>query len=118
MRKALIAFAAIGVLAVCSVFALAAPSFAAGGQTGMLSGRIVDASSAPISGADVTISAPTGRYTAHTDGKGRFRIIGADVDTYTLNVKKDGYTGVSQAGIAVLGDQTVDLGVITLQRSS
>jgi hypothetical protein len=109
LRKALLSLALMG--------ATIAPAFAAGGVTGILSGTVVDAGNGAVSDADIMIAAPSGRYKAHTDTKGRFRILGADVDTYTFIVQKPGFQEIVQPGIAILGDQTTELGTITLQKS-
>jgi hypothetical protein len=117
LRKALFSFAAIGAFVFCALLMNTVPGFAAGGQTGIVSGTVVDANNAAVAGADIMFNAPSGRYTAHTDGHGRFSILGANVDTYTVTVQKDGFVRMSQPGIDVLGDQTTDLGKITLQKS-
>jgi hypothetical protein len=117
-RKALLSLALIGAFVLCTLMMNIVPAFAAGGQMGMLSGTVVDAGNTAVANADILLTAPTGRYRAHTDAKGKFKILGADVDTYTVTVQKDGFLKVMEPGVAVLGDQTTDLGTITLQKSS
>jgi outer membrane receptor protein involved in Fe transport len=95
-----------------------APAYAAGGQNGNLSGVVVDATSkAGVAGAKITIASPSGRYTATTDGGGRFTINGATVDSYTLSVEAPGYEAYSSPGITIQGDGTVSLGSIPISKT-
>jgi hypothetical protein len=103
---------AAGALALGTLFLPAAPSLAAGGQRGIISGTVVDASNAPVSDSEVLLAGPNARYKAHTDERGRFNLIGVLVNTYTLTVRKDGAVKIHQPDIAVIGDQTQDLGTI------
>ncbi len=107
-RKQFLALAAGAALTLATV----APAFAAGGQTGAIRGTIVDGSNVALAGADVQLQGPNGRYTAHTDSRGKFSLIGVLADTYTLTVRKDGTVRISQPGVGVSGDGTVDLGTI------
>lgn len=116
-RKRFLSLAAFGALALGSLLAHSVPSFAAGGQTGIVRGAIADPGGAPVPSADVTLNGPNGRYTAHSDGRGKFVLIGVLSDTYTLTVRKDGAVRISQPGIGVTGDQTLDLGTIMLPTS-
>jgi hypothetical protein len=109
LRKALLSLALIG--------AFVEPAYAAGGQTGILSGTVVDATNSAVPNADILVAAPDGRYRAHTDAKGKFQILGADVDTYTITFQKGGFKNVVETGVPVIGDQTTDIGTITLQKS-
>ena len=111
-RKRLLSLAAGAALTLSALASVATPAFAAGGQTGVIRGTVVDASNAALSGADVMLAGPAGRYTAHTDGHGKFVLIGVLADTYTLTVRKDGTVRISQPGVGVVGDDTVDLGTI------
>jgi hypothetical protein len=111
-RNRFLTLAAAAVLALSTLPSLAAPAFAAGGQTGVIRGTVVDGSNAALTGADVMLNGPLGRYTAHTDTHGRFALVGVLADTYTLTVRKDGTVRVNQPGIGVVGDNTVDLGTI------
>jgi hypothetical protein len=112
-RKHFLTLAATAALALSTIASVAAPAFAAGGQTGVIRGTVVDGTTnSALTGADVTLTAPTGRYTAHTDSHGKFVLVGVLADTYTLAVRKDGTVRVSQPGVGVVGDDTVDLGTI------
>jgi hypothetical protein len=110
-RKRFLTLAA-GALALSTLFFPAAPSFAAGGQRGLIRGMVVDASNEPVSGSEIVLTGPNGRYTARTDERGRFTIIGVLVNSYTLTVRKGGNVKINQPDIAVIGDQTQDLGKI------
>lgn len=90
---------------------------AAGGQTGNVSGTVIDAQTkAPVVGAAVTLAAPSGTYAAKTDGRGFFSILGVSVDTYRLSVERQGYETLMQSGVTVIGDQTLELGSVALQK--
>ncbi len=111
-----IALSLLAFVAICATSA--APTFAAGGQTGNLQGTVVDATSnAPIANATITASAPAGSFVGHTDGKGFFSILGLNVDTYTVSVQAQGYQAVSLAGTTVPGDQILNLGTIRLTKA-
>jgi hypothetical protein len=91
------------------------PAFAAGGSNGNIHGSLIDGTSkAAITGAKVGIASPSGSFTATTDGNGRFSVDGLPVDTYILTIQAQGYDVYSQAGVTILGDQTVDLGQIAI----
>src|SRR5450759_1755541 len=93
------------------------PTFAAGGQTGNLQGLVVDsAARSPISGAAVTAVSPSGRYSARSDARGRFAIIGMTVDTYSVTITLAGYEPFTLSGVNVLGDNTVNLPAEPLQK--
>jgi Carboxypeptidase regulatory-like domain len=111
-RQRLLSLAAIATLALAAFHA--APALAAGGQRGTITGTIVDASDAPVPDADVTLAGPGGRFTAHTNARGKFTLLGVLTETYTLTVRCSGTVRVNQPGIGVIGDQTVDLGKIVL----
>jgi hypothetical protein len=104
-------------LVLCFGVSVAAPAYAAGGQTGNLSGQILDNdSSAPISGATVAAVSPSGSGSSKTDGQGRFSILGLPVDTYTVSVEAQGYEAYAQTGITVTGDQTLALGSVKIAK--
>lgn len=93
-------------------------TLAAGGQTGNLSGIAREAGTRlPISGAAVDLVSASGRYKATTDTRGFFQITGATLDTYSLSIQKSGYESYLQEGITLSGDQTVDLGQVSLSKS-
>ena|ERR1700761_272825 len=100
----------VAVLALATI----APAHAAGGQRGTIAGIIIDANKQPVAGASITLVSPSGRYSAKTDGNGKFRVMGVDVDTYDVRVHKDGYADADMPGVDAVGDETQDVGTITL----
>jgi hypothetical protein len=103
-------------LASALLISTAAPAFAAGGTSGVITGHVVDAGGQAVAKADVTLRSPSGRYSAHTDDRGRFIIVNVPVDSYTLDVHKDGFRDRSLADVELIGDQTADVGNIGLTR--
>jgi hypothetical protein len=101
-------------LAFAFVATTVTPSLAVGGQTGTVSGTVVDTAGHPVSNASVSIASPSGSYQATTDTSGRFSITGVVVDTYALSISKQGYELFQQAGVTIPGDQTVALGSLTI----
>jgi len=89
------------------LFAFLSPSYggAAEATTGTLVG-VVATDSGPIAGARVTMTSPSGVYSASSDARGRFDILGIVADTYTASVHATGYQPVSRAGITILPGQT------------
>ena len=84
-----------------------APQVARAAITGQIAGTVTDqVSRAPLPGATVIARSAGGRYTAITDARGAFALIGVAPDTYTLSVTKAGYTASAEAGITVLADNT------------
>ena len=103
-------------LAFCAL--CAPPVFAAGGQNGNINGQVVDQTTgAPIVGARIGVVAPSGKYQATTDAQGRFAILGAIADTYTVSIEAQGYEPVSQTGVTVIGDQNLSLGALRLSKN-
>jgi hypothetical protein len=113
-RQRLFAFTAIGAAALCSVLSHAAPSAAA--QPGVIYGKVVDSWNAGMAGVSITLTAPSGRYSTQTNGKGEFAIVGVSADTYTLIVRKNAIVEVNAPGIGVAGDQITDLGTISVRQ--
>ncbi len=110
VRAALSVFALLAI-----VLSITTPSFAAGGQTGGLSGTVTDSDThAPIAGASVTAASPTGTFKTTTNAAGFFTILGMPVDTYTLSIETQGYQAATQTGVTLTGDQTVGLGQVRL----
>lgn len=109
-------------LSLCAIFAIfaasAMPSFAAGGQTGSITGTVVDsATKAPVVAAKVTAASPSGSYRTSTDSAGRFSILGMNVDTYLLTIEVAGYEAQQLTGVTVTGDQVVGLGTIVQNKA-
>ncbi len=116
--RASLARAAISlILALAFSFGIASPAFAAGGQTGNLNGVLVDAATHNVvANARITAASPSGRNTATTDAHGFFSLIGLPVDTYTISVEATGYETVTLQGVTVQGDQTVNLGNVSISK--
>lgn len=93
------------------------PVLAAGGQFGNLNGTILDAAShAPIAGASISAKSGSGSYTATTDARGFFSILGMSVDSYTVIVSAHGYQEQSITGVVVFGDESDTIGKVSLQK--
>lgn len=93
-----------GLLAACCAALLATPSFA---QTGRVGGTIRDAEGQPIKGATVTAENPQATpssFTATTDEKGRYSIIGLRAGAWTFKAEAPGYAPMSgRAQVATIG---------------
>jgi len=82
----------------------ALPAFA--GTTGGLHGRVTDtASGAPIADATVSVTSPSQTETQKTSASGAYQFISLAPDTYTLTVRKDGYSIDQIPGITIISDQ-------------
>src|SRR4051794_33169659 len=80
-----------GVAAAILVFAFAATAFA---QTGRVGGQVKDEAGQPIKGATVTAENPSASpssFTATTDDKGRFSIIGLRTGQWTFTAQAPGF---------------------------
>ncbi len=94
------------------------PSFAAGGQTGNINGSLIDGTTqAVIAGARVTVSSPSNSASTTTDSHGFFGFIGLPVDTYNISISAPGYDVFNLGGVTVQGDQTVNVGSITIRKA-
>ncbi|MBV8531985.1 MAG: TonB-dependent receptor, partial [Candidatus Eremiobacteraeota bacterium] len=81
-------------------------TWALAGVTGNVAGTVKDTSGAPIAGAEVQAVSPSMTRTATTDAGGHFVILSLAPDTYTVNLNKSGYQGISFPGLVVFADQT------------
>ncbi|MBV9278141.1 MAG: carboxypeptidase regulatory-like domain-containing protein, partial [Candidatus Eremiobacteraeota bacterium] len=70
-------------------------TWALAGTTGGLGGNVYDERNAPVVGASVTATAPSGTATTTTDASGHFVFLSLNPDTYTVSMKKDGFNPVS-----------------------
>jgi hypothetical protein len=99
-------FFCAAVLAVIAIV-LILPEKVSAALTGQVSGTITDGvTHAPISGAKVVATSPSGTYSALTNARGVFSLIGVAPDTYTFTFEKTGYAVVTVPGITVLPDDT------------
>ncbi len=97
------------------IFSLTTTSFAAGGQFGNLNGTVVDShTKAPIAGATVVAIAGSGTYSAVTNARGFFSILGMNADTYSVSISAVNYERQSITGVVVFGDQTTALDTVGL----
>ena len=86
--------------------------FVAVQDSGTIVGTVKDkATGAPLSGAAIAVEGA--RWSATTDGAGRYRITGVEAGTYTIRARYIGYAPLS-ASVRVLagGDQTVDFPLV------
>lgn len=87
--------------------------------SGVIRGTVTDKDSKkPLSGVAVVATAPGGKYTATTDQRGVYALLGVQPDTYALSFSRAGYTSASEPGITVLAGslQTFDVALTaTLQ---
>jgi Carboxypeptidase regulatory-like domain/TonB dependent receptor len=95
----------IGMALVIALLASIAAPTLADTTTGNISGTVT-ANGQPVSGVLVTAVAPSGRYTARTDAKGFFGIVGVTPDTYNISFTRDGYTAGAVNGVTVNPTQT------------
>ncbi|MBV8726967.1 MAG: TonB-dependent receptor, partial [Candidatus Eremiobacteraeota bacterium] len=84
-------------------------TWALAGTTGGLGGNVYDERNAPVVGASVTATSPSGTASTTTDTSGHFVFLTLNPDTYTVSIKKDGLNPVSQGGVTVFADNTVQL---------
>ncbi|MGP6158520.1 MAG: carboxypeptidase regulatory-like domain-containing protein [Vulcanimicrobiaceae bacterium] len=82
--------------------ATARPVLAAEATTGAIIGSVSDASGKPVAGARIAAASPSGTYSATTDARGRFSILGVVSDTYTISAEAPGFQSVTQGGVTVL----------------
>ncbi len=95
-------------------------TWALAGVTGGLTGSITDAdTSAPVGGAQVTVTSPSQSATTTTDAAGHFGFLTLAPDTYTITVLKTGYQPESVPGQVVFADtvQSVPVRVLKTLRT-
>jgi hypothetical protein len=80
----------------------AAPGLSAESTTGTIVGTVDDAAGRPVANARIVASAPSGRYPAVSDARGRFSLFGLIADTYAISVAAPGYQATSRDGVTVL----------------
>ncbi len=93
-------------MALVTVFvaSIAAPALA-DTTTGNIQGTVT-ANGQPVAAVAVVAVAPSARYTATTDAKGFFSLVGVVPDTYTVSFTKTGYGEASVNGVTVNPSQT------------
>jgi hypothetical protein len=95
--------------ALLALFALAGPIDAAEATTGTLVGSVLTAAGRPVPSARVAAVSASGRYTAVTDARGRFTILGMAPDTYLVSTDSVGYEPAARSGVTVQPGQTQQL---------
>jgi hypothetical protein len=81
------------------------PAGAAESTTGLIVGTVTGVSGVAIANATVKAVAPSGRYSAVTDARGRFVVLGVTPDTYVVSVEATGYEAATQSDVRVLSGQ-------------
>ena len=94
------------------------PTLAVGGINGSIRGTLIEPkANAPVSGAAVAATSPSGTYKATTDSGGHFQFLQIPTDTYVLSFEKQGFDPTTLTGVTVIGDSTVDLGSVKFQKA-
>ncbi|MGB8908576.1 MAG: carboxypeptidase-like regulatory domain-containing protein, partial [Candidatus Cybelea sp.] len=70
-------------------------TWALAGVSGNITGVIKDSSGAPVAGVQVQAISASMNRTATTDAGGHFVFLSLNPDTYTINLNKEGYQGIS-----------------------
>jgi hypothetical protein len=73
--------------------------------TGLITGTVTNENGTPVPNAAVSAAGPSGRYSAVTDSRGRFVILGVVPDTYVVSVEAPGYEAANQTAVRVLTGQ-------------
>ncbi|HEX4013987.1 MAG TPA: TonB-dependent receptor [Candidatus Cybelea sp.] len=72
--------------------------------TGAILGTVSTTARAPIAGARVRATSPSGRFAATTDDDGRFTMLGVAPDTYAVSVEANGYETANATAIVLPGE--------------
>jgi hypothetical protein len=78
---------------------------AAEATTGLFAGTVAAAGGLPIPNAKISAVSPSGRYSAVTDARGRFAILGIVADTYVVTAEAPGFQPAVQAELRVFSGQ-------------
>jgi hypothetical protein len=91
--------------------AIAATASFAQTPTGEISGTVVDASGAIVSGAKVTVTNPAtnSQRLAESNNQGLFNVPALQPGTYNIRVEKQGFAAQSQNGITLQTSQVISL---------
>ncbi len=103
--KSLLRAMALFALIAAPVITLAPPSEAAEATTGLIVGTITMENGEPLAGATVSAASPSGRYSAVTDARGRFTILGIVPDTYVVTAQLEGYESATERDVTVISGQ-------------
>ncbi|MBV8584204.1 MAG: TonB-dependent receptor [Candidatus Eremiobacteraeota bacterium] len=98
--------------------ALAFMARAAAATVGSIHGVVVDATSRhPLAGVKIELLSPSGGYSATTDARGFYSIVGIIPDTYALIADAAGYRPFSEPGITISQDTNVAIDAALLRAS-
>lgn len=94
------------------------PAAAQTPQTGLIQGRVVDSTGAPVPGAEIKSAQADGAYPRQTvaDARGQFRINFVPPGRYTVTARSIGFRPATVTGVAVTAAQVTDL-TITMARA-
>ncbi|MDQ6781224.1 MAG: TonB-dependent receptor, partial [Candidatus Eremiobacteraeota bacterium] len=93
--------------ALTTAMALLACPAAWAGSTGNINGTVLDGTAnAPLAGAAISATSPTGTYRTATDKKGFYSIVNMSPDSYTLTASAQGFEPAVVNGVQVFQDQT------------
>ncbi len=73
--------------------------------TGAIVGVVVDANDKGVPGVSVTAASPSGRYSARSDARGRFVLLGIVPDAYAVSAQAHGYEAALQSDLRVVSGQ-------------
>ncbi len=98
----------VGAIAVLAMCLLAMPAVAQfGGNTGGISGKVVDEQSGVLPGVAVTVAGGTAPQTVYTDARGEFNVRNLPPGNYTLTLALQGFSTVNREDVTVaLGRDT------------
>ena len=102
------AVSALLVAALLAAFATH-PVAAAEATTGSIVGTVLDTQDKPVVNARISAVSPSGRYSALTNDRGRFTLLGVSPDAYTVSVEARGFEPVAELGVLVLAGQSATL---------
>jgi len=96
--------------ALCAALAASCALQASAGTTGSISGKVVDATGAPVVATVKAVSASQTVNTV-TDKSGQFHFSSLGPDYYTITVSKKGYAATAQVDVFADEVESIDLQV-------
>jgi len=99
LRRKILFFIGLVCLALCGTRAFAETG-------GVITGSVIDDKThAPVAGARVVASSPSGTYRTTSDAGGHFRFLSVLPDTYSISVSRTGYLPYSTTIVVLNGSQ-------------
>jgi hypothetical protein len=92
-----------------ATFGAVGAAAAAEATTGAILGSVAATNGVALANARVTAASPSGVYTATTNQRGHFTLLGLTPDTYSVSVQAPGYEPAIQNGVTVLPNQSEQL---------